>query len=165
MGYVISRAPDLVRANREGPGMMALCVLVAAVLAGCGSNGSNGSAPYRPSTASIPKCAHAGRAIPLPKEFPHNFPLLTGTAITTKSTFGDLVVTGFVPSDSFDSTVKDFTNTLSNAGWTSAEQDAEPPFEADAIDAGTGYYAQWKLRSIPGCSGVMTIRIEITKRT
>jgi hypothetical protein len=157
--------PAARRAKARQLRALSVVVLSVDILAGCGSAASGGSAPYRPSNASIPKCAHAGRAISLPKEFPHNFPLLAGTAITAKSTFGDLVVNGFVPSESFDSTVKDLTNTLSNAGWTAAEQDAEPPFEADSIDAGSGYYAQWKLRSIPGCSGAMTIRIEITKRT
>src|SRR5437588_50769 len=112
----------------RGLSAIGLCL----ALGGCGS-GSSAPPTYNRADATVPACAHAGKAIALPHGFPSGFPVPAHTAITSHTTrFGAVVIGGFVPASSFDDAQSFFTKRLPDVGYTLSDQDAEPPHEAEA---------------------------------
>lgn len=139
---------------------VALCLALGGT--GCGSD----SPPtYSRADAKVPACAHAGKAITLPRGFPASFPFPSHTAITSHTTrFGAVIVSGFVPASSFDDAQSFFTRKLPDAGYTLSEQDAEPPREAEARYSGKGYEGGWRIRMIMGCPGVFSLEASAARR-
>ena len=115
---------------------------------------------YKRSAARAPACAHAGRAIALPRGFPASFPFPPGTAITSVIGYrGDNtkpVISGIVPSTGFGPTVSFFLTGLPQAGFRLRDGEAEAA-EAESVFVGHGYIGRWRLRALDTCSSAMVL--------
>jgi len=136
------------------PAVLSAC----AVLSGCGGSSST-SYQYDPTAASIAACAHAGKAIPLPKSFPSAFPFPNGTDITSSGPLPQGVkgvqINGFVPSSGFVDTVLFFKNQVKAAGFKLLDSQADAPNDSEGTYLGHGHSGTWQLRSLPGCKDAM----------
>lgn len=138
--------------------LFCLPALICLLLAGCGSSASGSSAlpTYAPSAASPPTCAHAGRAIALPRGFPSSFPLPKGTALTSWGRQGPAtVVHGIVPGRSFRDAASFFPREVRNAGFKVVYSEADVPRDAEGSYRGKGYAGRWTLEHITGCPGAI----------
>lgn len=115
---------------------------------------------YRRLTTQVPPCAHAGRAIALPRSFPASFPFPPGTAVTSQIGYrGDQtkpVISGVVPSASFGSAVQFFLTQLPQAGYRLRDGDAEA-FEAESVFVGHGYIGRWRIRALDTCPSALVL--------
>jgi len=160
------------RRHKMVPALASALLLPA--LAGCGSsvsspkptaNPTEQAGPkgaynvYKPSAALLPTCAHTGKPIALPVDFPKQFPLPKGSAITgTSKQFGAVVVNGFVPTKKFATSLTFFMSELPAAGFRIGDHDAEPPREGEGAYVGHGYIGRFKIHSIPGCTSALTFQ-------
>jgi hypothetical protein len=130
----------------------------AVVLWGCGDS-SSPSYTYVPGSANIPACAHAGKAIPLPKGFPTQFPFPNGTDIMSSGPLPQGVkgigISGYVPSSGFSDTVLFFKNQVKQAGFKVLDFQADAPNDSEGSYLGFGHTGTWQLKSLPGCSAAM----------
>ena len=147
------------------------CLLI---VTGCGaknnsarvSNQTTGlNVHYHPAQARVPACAHAGKAVAFPANFPQNFPVPPGTAITGHRTpiGGGIAATGFVPARSFKQTVNFFPPQLKRAGFKVLHREVDAPHDSEGSYEGHGYLGGWALRAMPGCAA-MTIQISAKKK-
>lgn len=145
----------------------AALVALALLPAGCGkstsapSNAAGNSTPaytYAPSAAKVPACTKAGKAIPLPKKFPHQFPFPRGTLIeSTKPLIlkQQIGIYGYVPSKGFAPTVTFFKTQVPKHGFKRLDFEVDEPNDSEGVYRGFGTIGRWKLASIPGCKGAM----------
>jgi hypothetical protein len=134
-----------------------------AVASGCGG----GSDP--PVTAAgppppLPACAKAKAAAP-PSEFPSSFPLPPGTVVTASSQphAGQLVLAGLVPADLQDA-ASFFNDSLPASGYRQGLGDAESN-EAEAPFTGNGFRGKWKVNSIVGCPGAVSLTLVLIRQS
>ncbi|MFL6130882.1 MAG: hypothetical protein ACJ73E_17680 [Mycobacteriales bacterium] len=145
------------RSGRAGPRAAALAATGLLAAAGCGSGGTGSTAataaaPTTPAaTALTATCADRATAVPVPAEFPADFPLPPRTVVTSvERRSGDrLVLTGVSP-DPFRTVLRHLQTALPKAGLRLdggevEEQDAESDY------AGPRYAGRWTLRTVPGC--------------
>lgn len=158
--------------KRVSPVVVALLLVVTA---GCGTSSSSAStrrplpgsaAPgdaflYSPTAAGIASCAHPGKAIALPSDFPRAFPFPYGTDIDrigrgAPLLKGQVGIYGFVPSGSFASTVNFFKAQVPRQGFKRLDFEVDSPNDSEGTYQGHGKIGRWQLRSIPGCPHAMT---------
>jgi hypothetical protein len=125
------------------------------------SAASAGTEPYvyRPAAARIVSCAHAGKARPLPRSFPANFPLPARSAITAgvKLSGGTGArITGFIPLRTLTQARAFFVHQLPREGFTLMMFDSEAGFEVESGFAGHGWVGRWRTRVIPHCPGALS---------
>lgn len=136
---------------------------LAFLVSACGSSSHSAArkptaavAAYHPSAASLPACAKAGTAIPLPRGFPASFPLPPGTAITAHhSGVGHEVdISGVVPATSFQAAVSFFPRELPKRSFRVTHYEADPERDSEGNFRGHGYVGGWSLRVIPACKAL-----------
>jgi hypothetical protein len=112
---------------------------------------------YQPKLARVAPCAHAGKAIALPKAFPARFPFPRGTAINrTKPLLkGQIGIYGYVPSTGFVATVNFFKREVVRAGFKLVGFEVDSPNDSEGTYRGYGKIGRWQLRSLPGCTKAM----------
>ncbi|HEX6510608.1 MAG TPA: hypothetical protein VF221_23510 [Chloroflexota bacterium] len=113
---------------------------------------------YSPSTAKVAACAHAGKAIALPAEFPRAFPFPRGTVIdrTKPLLKGQIGIYGYVPSAGFASTVTFFRREVPRAGFKLLGFEVDAPNDSEGTYQGRGKIGRWQLRSLPACRAAMS---------
>jgi hypothetical protein len=138
------------------PAAASACVL----LSSCGDSSSANSLRYDPKAANVPACTHAGKAIPLPRDFPLQFPFPQGTAINKvgplpiKGVKG-IEIDGFVPSTVFKDTVQFFRDEIPKAGFKLLDWQADAPNDSEGTYSGHGHIGGWQLKKLFGCTGAM----------
>lgn len=150
------------------------CIVLMLAVGGCGSSGA-GPAPtatphpvatgYDPMAAHIPTCAHARKAVLLPKGFPADFPLPPGSAITQAMTgyAHAIEVRGFVPEPAFRSTVNYFPRGVKKAGYTLRSLEADYPNDSEGEFVGKGLVGTWRVSRVAGCPHVMNFEAGVIK--
>lgn len=105
-------------------------------------------------TRVLPACAGAGTGVDPPKTFPDDFPLPSGTVITSAdSPFdGQLVLVGAVPGD-LQEAAGFFNAALPERGYEVGIGDAEGS-ESEAPFTGNGFRGKWRVNGIPDCAAV-----------
>jgi hypothetical protein len=111
-------------------------------------------------TPALPACAKVVQPIAIPPEFPANFPLPPGTVITARENRSDdrIILTTVVPALDVKGAAQFFEQALPKAGFTITEGESEPG-EAEANYEGNGYKGRWKVNSIDGCSGAISLTV------
>jgi len=138
--------------------MRAVLALAAALaLSGAACGGSDGGAPAAgvdDAPRSLPACANASAGVSLPEGFPTDFPLPSGTVLTSaESPFaGQLVLIGAVPGDLQEAEAF-FNDALPDRGYRVGIGDAEGT-ESEAPFTGNGYRGKWRVNGIPDCDAV-----------
>jgi len=109
-------------------------------------------------TTKLPACAHAGKRIAVPRAFPRQFPLPSGTVIdaTKHLAKGQIGIYGFVPSHTFASTVNFFKILVPRHGFKVLNLEADFPHDSEGTYQGYGKVGRWQIRSIAGCPRAMT---------
>jgi hypothetical protein len=108
----------------------------------------------------LPACAGADTTIALPEGFPSGFPLPPGTVITSKEerSGGRLIINTVVPALDVKGVAEFFEQALPKAGFQITEGESEPG-EAEANYEGNGYQGRWKVNTIAGCTGAVTLQV------
>jgi hypothetical protein len=98
-----------------------------------------------------PPCTHAGKPIALPKGFPQQFPFPAGTAITHAEhrKYGLVLITGYIPSNSFKDTESYFKNYLPLAGFDTEKFVQYNPEEVSGEWEGHHFAGHWSLTAFP----------------
>jgi hypothetical protein len=128
--------------------------LVAAGLAVAGCGGGADTDVVEDTPRTLPACAGAGTGVAPPEAFPPDFPLPSGTVLTSaESPFeGQLVLSGAVPGDLQDAAAF-FNRALPESGYEVGIGDAEG-VESEAPFTGNGYRGKWRVNGIPDCPAV-----------
>lgn len=175
-GEFFARSVAIVEAVRRPgaiPGILAILVL-----AGCGGSPSTSpkatalpaSLTYDLAAAHVASCAGAGRAIPLPTDFPRQFPFPQGTVIDRVGRGAPLLkgqvgIYGFVPSPTFNTTVLFFKNEIVPAGFQRIDFEVDEPHDSEGTYRGHGKVGRWALQAIVGCPHVMRFSASAEKLT
>lgn len=136
----------------------ALVLLLAAfALSGgaCGGSGDGAGAGGLDDTPrTLPACANAGAGVSPPESFPTDFPLPSGTVLSSaESPFeGQLVLVGAIPGDLQDAAAF-FNDALPGRGYQVGIGDAEGT-ESEAPFTGNGFRGKWRVNGIPDCAAV-----------
>jgi hypothetical protein len=110
-------------------------------------------------TAPLP-CEKAGAMIDRPAAFPAAFPLPPGTAITSQESRsgGRIIIHTLVPALDVKGVAEFFERELPKAGFEITEGESEPG-EAEANYQGQGFTGRWKVNTIDGCVGAVTLQV------
>jgi hypothetical protein len=131
-------------------------VVVVALLSGAcgGSDGGAAEDAADETPRTLPACAEAGPAVALPEGMPADFPLPSGTVVTSAdSPFeGQLVLVGAVPGD-LQEAAAFFNDALPEEGYQVGIGDAEGT-ESEAPFTGNGFRGKWRVNGIPDCRAV-----------
>jgi hypothetical protein len=135
----------------------AFLVLVAGMVltsVACGGGDGGATADTDETPRPLPACANAGAGVPPPEGFPADFPLPSGTVLTSASSpfEGQLVLVGAIPGD-LQEAAGFFGDALPEQGYEVGIGDAEGT-ESEAPFTGMGYRGKWRVNGIPGCDAV-----------
>ena len=148
----------------------AALLLVAGLAAGC--TGSATGADPSPAAAaevqgaqapvpSLPACAGAGPAVPIPAEFPATFPLPDGSVVVGADTpaGGGTRITVLVPLE-VDELGIYLERALPAAGLAIGGGEAEAD-ELESKFSGAGVAGQLKARELSGCPGILNVQVAV----
>jgi hypothetical protein len=109
---------------------------------------------------TLPACVKVAQTIAMPPEFPANFPLPPGTVITSREdrSGGRTIINTVVPSLDVKGVAGFFEQALPKAGFKITDGESEPG-DAEANYEGNGYKGRWKVSSIDGCPGAVTLTV------
>jgi hypothetical protein len=135
-------------------------------LTGCGSAGKDkdadaGSAALQPASTG---CAKDAQAKQLPAGFPTDFPLPSGTIVTTSEDRGSggLVIEGVTPS-AFSAVLHDLQTTLPTKGFTPDNGETEP-HDAESDWSSASYTGRWAIRELTQCGGQTAVSVVARKK-
>lgn len=135
-------------------------------LTGCSSGHKDkdadaGSAALQPASTA---CAKDAKAKPLPTGFPTDFPLPSGTVVTTSEDRGSggLVIEGVTPS-AFKTVLLDLQKGLPAKGFTPSNGETEP-HDAESNWSSAGYTGRWAIRELTNCGGQTAVSVVARKR-
>jgi hypothetical protein len=143
--------------------LLAVCGLVA----GCTGNGAvatSSSAPVQASQAaapSLPACAKAGQAVPIPADFPATFALPNGSLVVGADTpaGGGSRITALVPLE-VDEFGKYLETALPAAGLAIGGGEAEAD-ELESKFSGAGIAGQLTARELSDCAGILSVQVTV----
>jgi hypothetical protein len=148
-----------------GPVAVGSAVLLVA-LTGCSSadkdaDADAGSAALQPASTA---CAKDAQAKPLPAGFPVDFPLPTGTIVTTADDRGSggLVIEGVTPS-AFSAVLHDLQTALPAKGFTPDHGETEP-HDAESDWSSAGFTGRWAIRELTQCGGQTAVSVVARKK-
>jgi hypothetical protein len=151
---------------RPARGVASASALLLVALTGCSSAGKDkdsdaGSAALQPAATG---CAKDARAKQLPAGFPSDFPLPSGTIVTTAEDRGSggLVIEGVTPS-AFTSVLHDLQTALPAKGFTPDNGETEP-HDAESDWSSAGYTGRWAIRELTQCGGQTAVSVVARKR-
>ena len=110
-----------------------------------------------PARHGLPGCVGAFKAKPLPRGW--TVPLPPGTVPTQLVTGAIQQVVALVPGD-LDGVVSFFRQELARRGYRSSRFDAELG-ESEATFRGHGVQGQWRVNTVPGCSGATIVSVAV----
>lgn len=142
--------------------LVAAAGAVAIVAAGCNSSGSTTDPGAARNGATSTVCAKDATAtkVALPSGFPTDFPLPSGTVVTSVDDRGakdGIVVTG-VTSTRFAAVLKGLQSALPAKGFTPSEGEVEP-HDAESNWSSAGFTGRWAIRELTGCAGDVTVSV------
>ena len=150
------------RALRGAAALFAACTL-AAGCSGVGSAGVSGGAVLASQAAvpSLPACAKAGPAVPIPADFPATFALPDGSVVVGADTpaGGGSRITALVPLE-VDEFGKYLERALPAAGLAIGGGEAEAD-ELESKFSGAGVAGQLTARELSGCPGILMVQVAI----
>ena len=147
--------------------VLALALLAAAALAGCGGGESDDKAAekqLRASGAPTPVCAdQVPDPATVPEAFPADFPLPDGAVIygSERRSGGRTIVYAVVDRD-VKAVLKQLQDGMKSAGFTLAEGEVEAR-DAESNWTGNGYTGRWAIREIAGCTEQTSVTVLAAK--
>jgi hypothetical protein len=113
----------------------------------------------RARAAGLPGCVRPQARVVVPHGLAA-FPLPRGAILDRRvNRYGYTIVSGYVPGAI--NPVRDFfVGRLPDAGFRLVQGDAEAA-EAEAAYVGHGVHGRWKVRSVAGCPGALTLQIAV----
>jgi len=147
--------------------VVALALLAAAALAGCGGGESDDKAAekqLRASGAPTPVCAdQVPDPATVPEAFPADFPLPDGAVIygSERRSGGRTIVYAVVDRD-VKAVLKQLQDGMKSAGFTLAEGEVEAR-DAESNWTGNGYTGRWAIREIAGCTEQTSVTVLAAK--
>ena len=147
--------------------VVALALLAAAALAGCGGGESDDKAAekqLRASGAPTPVCAdQVPDPATVPEAFPADFPLPDSAVIygSERRSGGRTIVYAVVDRD-VKAVLKQLQDGMKSAGFTLAEGEVEAR-DAESNWTGNGYTGRWAIREIAGCTEQTSVTVLAAK--
>ena len=142
---------------------LALVLVTAAVLTGCGGGDSDeekkAEAQLRSSGAPTPVCVDQAKETEIPAAFPSDFPLPDGAKVyaTEERSGGRTIVYAVVDTDEKD-VLKVMQTAVPDAGYTLTEGEVEER-DAESNWKGNGYTGRWAIREIAGCTEQSSVTV------
>ena len=124
------------------------------------ANPAGASSSATQAAPALPACATVAQTTAIPPEFPANFPLPPGTVITSHEARSGsrIIINTVVPSLDVKGVAGFFEQALPKAGFKITDGESEPG-DAEANYEGNGYKGRWKVTSIDGCPGAVTLTV------
>ena len=147
--------------------VVALALLAAAALAGCGGGESDDKAAekqLRASGAPTPVCAdQVPDPATVPEAFPADFPLPDGAVIygSERRSGGRTIVYAVVDRD-VKAVLKQLQDGMKGAGFTLTEGEVEAR-DAESNWTGNGYTGRWAIREVAGCTEQTSVTVLAAK--
>ncbi len=142
---------------------LALVLVTAAVLTGCGGGDSDeekkAEAQLRSSGAPTPVCVDQAKETEIPAAFPSDFPLPDGAKVyaTEVRSGGRTIVYAVVDTDEKD-VLKVMQTDVPDAGYTLTEGEVEER-DAESNWKGNGYTGRWAIREVAGCTEQTSVTV------
>ncbi len=148
--------------------LVALALLAAVVLAGCGGGESEeekaAEKQLRASGAPTPVCAdEVSSPEDVPAAFPQDFPLPEGSVVyaTQKRSGGRTIVYAVVDMDEKD-VLKVMQTDVPAAGFELTEGEVEER-DAESNWTGNGFTGRWAIREVAGCTAQTSVTVLAAK--
>jgi uncharacterized lipoprotein len=148
--------------------LVALVLLAAATLAGCGGgendNDKTADKQLRASGAPTPVCtSQVTDPATVPAAFPADFPLPDGAVVygSERRSGGRTIVYAVVDSD-VKAVLKQLQDAMKGAGFTLTEGEVEDR-DAESDWTGNGYTGRWAIREVAGCTEQTSVTVLAAK--
>jgi len=147
--------------------LIALALVTAAALSGCGGGDSDGDKTaekqLRASGAPTPVCVDQAKDTKVPAAFPSQFPLPEGAKVyaTQKRSGGRTIVYAVVDRD-VKSVLKQLQDEVAAAGFKPSEGEVEER-DAESNWKGNGYTGRWAIREVAGCTEQTSVTVLAAK--
>jgi hypothetical protein len=143
--------------------LIALALITAAALAGCGGGDSDGDKKgekqLRASGAPTPVCTDQAKDTKVPAAFPSQFPLPEGSKVyATQNRSGGRTIVYAVVDRDVKAVLKQLQDTVAAAGFKPSEGEVEAR-DAESNWKGNGYTGRWAIREVAGCTDQTSVTV------
>jgi hypothetical protein len=143
--------------------LLALALVAAAVLTGCGGGDSEeekqAEQQLRSGGAPTPVCVEEAKDTEVPAAFPSDFPLPDGSAVyaTEERSGGRTIVYAVVDTDE-KAVLEAMQTDVPAAGFELTEGEVEER-DAESNWRGNGYTGRWAIREVAGCTTQTSVTV------